>query len=126
MTVYCSIKLKIKLIFLFYYLCLFLQLKNHFLLTLSNISLFNLSSRLDPNVSQISSHLSLLDFLSSFTLSIVLWVMVVMVVAMGVDGSTVVVGNGGFMGLEWVIVGSWFCGWIDFGMGYGGFIVAKV
>ena len=52
--------------------------------------------------------------------------MVVTVVAMGVDGLTVVVGNGGFMGLEWVIVGSLFCGWIDFGMGYGGFIVAKV
>ena len=45
--------------------------------------------------------------------------------AMGVDGSTMVVGDGGFMGLEWVIVGSWFCGWIDFGMGYGGFIVVK-
>ena len=45
--------------------------------------------------------------------------------AVGVGGSTVVVGDGGFMGLEWVIVGSWFCGWIDFGMGYSGFIVAK-
>ena len=43
----------------------------------------------------------------------------------GVGGSIVVVGDGGFTGLEWAIVRSWFCGWIDFGMGYGGFIVAN-
>lgn len=54
------------------------------------LSLF--SSFVDPNISRFPL-ISL--FLSSLTLLVVLWVMVVLVVAVGLGGSTLVVGLGG-------------------------------